>query len=296
MPLDGFNLPYADLIAKHGFVPANHRDAQHDHVELRRIFDENGVEIDGYRSVWNDTKRKTLAVHSDGYKLIPNEVFTSAIEDALAASGLDLTGMHVGIDTAYDGRRLFQQYLLPAHTVRIDGRQGGIDVALRIVAFNSYDGSTGLRVRAGGYTFVCANTSVSGQDAAMFSMRHTSGADVNEAAKRLVDAAEAFVRESEGWKVWPEIPVTDQQALGIFKAMGASESIVEHLSKRWMETRDLDPIQGGANAWALYSTLTAWATHEESRSKSNAAAARYDREGKVQKALATKEWQRLVAA
>lgn len=294
MPLD-ITGPYAEQVKRFGFIPANHREPTFERVVLRKVFDEAGTEIPGYLSVFNETKNKTLAVHSDGYQLIPNEVISTAFLDAINESGLDTTDMMVATDYSHEGRRFFEQYLLPAHQVRV---KPGVDVALRLVNFNTYDGSGAARGVAGALNFVCANTSIAGNEAARFAFRHSGEKpDIKAAAKAMVSAAEAFVEECRGWADWPHIPVSDQQALRLFKALpGATESSVEHLTKKWVEARDLDPVQGGANLWCLYNVLTAWATHTEASRGKNGVALRFQREGTVQKALATKEWKTLVAA
>ena len=292
MPLDALAGPFADLAAKHGFIPANHREPNFEAVTLRPVYDQHGEPILGYQSVWNETRRKTLAVHSDSYALIPNEAISGAFREALDLSSLDTTGMLVAQDYSHEGARFFEQYVLPAHVVEV---KPGVEVALRLVNFNTYDGSGAARGVAGALNFVCANTSVAGNEAARFSFRHTGkGHDIKGAAERMVAAAEAFALEARAWRDWPQIPVDDQQAVAVFKAApGASESIVEHLTLAWVTARDRDVVQGGANLWCLYNVLTAWATHTASRS--NGVQARFTREGVVQKALATKEWKLLAA-
>jgi hypothetical protein len=291
MPLDNIGGPYGDVMARYGFIPADHQAARFERVVARKIFDETGEELPGYLRIYNEDRAKTLHVTTDGYQLITNEEAFTAFDEAIGRSELDTAGMVVGTDYSHEGARIFRQYLFPNHMVPV---KPGVDVALRIVMLNSYDGTTAFRGTAGAFNFVCANTSIFGHEVSGFRMRHSGKADVSEGAKRLVDAAEAFVRETEAWKVWPSIPVSDTQAVGVFKAMpGTSESTVEHLTLAWVTARDHDPIQGGANLWALYNVLTAWATHTASRS--NAAAARYSREGAVRRTLETKPWKLLAA-
>jgi hypothetical protein len=295
MPRDAIAMPYADVMARHGFIPANHAEARFERVTARKLYDEAGEELPGWLRIYNEDRKKTLHVATDAYQLITNEEAFTAFEDAIGQSELRSGNMQIGTDYSHEGGRIFRQYLFPDHLVPV---KPGVDVALRIVMFNSYDGTMGFRGQAGAFNFVCANTSILGHEVAGFKMRHAGKADVSEGARRLVDAAEAFVRETDAWKVWPSIPVSDQQAVEVFKAMpGASDSTVEHLTLAWVTARDRDPHQGGANLWCLYNVLTAWATHTETsgRGKANAAAARYGREGAVRKALDTKPWKLLAA-
>lgn len=291
MPFDALPTAYADLMDKHGFIPANHANLNFERVEIRDLYDDRGDKLEGWQRIVNVDRGNTIHVVTDKYELVPNEVCYAAFEQALHSSTLDLTGMRIGTDMTHGGGRTFRQYLLPAHNVPV---KPGVDVALRIIMLNSYDGTMAFRGLAGAFNFVCANTSILGNKAADFTLRHTGTIDIAGAAQKLVAAAEGFVQETEGWKVWPEIHVTDAQAIEVFKTIpAASESTVEHLSLQWLRARDGDSAQSGPNAWTLYNVLTAWATHTVS--KSNGAAARFQRDGAVRKVIDGKTWKELVA-
>jgi hypothetical protein len=292
MPFDNLPTTYADLMDRHGFIPANHDSLNFERVEVRKLYDDAGLELEGWQRIYNVDRKTTLHVATNDYKLVPNEVCYAAFEQALNESTLDLTGLRIGTDMTHGGGRTFRQYLLPAHNVPV---KPGVDVALRIIMLNSYDGTMAFRGLAGAFNFVCANTSILGNKAADFTIRHVGTIDITGAAQKLVAAAEGFVQETEGWKVWPEMRVTDAQAIEVFKAIpAATESTIEHLTLQWLLARDGDGPQAGANAWTLYNVLTAWATHTQSRS--NGAAARFQRDGAVRKTIDGKTWKELVAA
>lgn len=262
---DGILDTYAGLMTKHGFVPANHREPnEHFPVSLRDVFDAAGNKIAGYLGVHRGDTDKTLAIHSDSYGLIPNEIAFGATERALAKSGLNLTDMQIATDYGSSGARTFRQYLLPAHTVEVTP---GVNVALRLVLMNSYDATHGFKGRCGGYNFVCANTSMIGRDLANLTIRHVG--DIAEErvgilATALVEAAETFLQIATDWKRWPNIDVSDNQAIEVFAEVpSASKRLTEHLTHRWIEAVHNDPVQGGRNLWTLYNVLTAWSTHGE---------------------------------
>jgi len=283
---------YADVAARHGFIPANHQCAQFEQVEARKLFDEDGRELPGWLRIHNVTRGKDLHVASDQYRVITNEEAFTGFEDAIRQSGLRTGDMVVGTDYSHDGARIFRQYLFPDHMVQV---KPGVDVALRIIMFNSYDGTMAFRGTAGAFNFVCANTSIVGHEVAGFKMKHNGKADAAAGIRSLVSSAAAFAAEADEWKRWPSIRVEDAQAVGLFKAApGASEAVAEHLALRWLEARDSGGLQSGPNLWALYNVLTAWATHTEGKGE-NKAASRYTREGVVQKAMGTVEWKALMA-
>lgn len=296
MPWDG---PYSEMMEKAGFVPANHERPAFFKVELRRLFDERGVEVEGYRRVVNCDEGDggaTLAIHSDGYKLVPYEDGFGALEDALRGSTLNLDGMQVATDYANKGLRVFRQYLLPAHQVQV---REGVTTALRFVMFNGYDGLTGFSGRTGAYNFVCANTSIVGTDYAGFRMRHTDGLtekSIKDAVAKLVAGAEKQVDQMRRWVDWPKIPVTDMQAIEVCKAMPrASTALTDRLFRSYAEARDNDPTQGGANAWCLFNVLTAWATHGTAGEDAPSAQRRAEREEAVAATIEAPPFQRLLA-
>src|SRR5262249_40031569 len=145
--------------------PANHAKPQFFPVVARRLFDEKGVELPGYKRIVRDDTGDTLHVATDSYQVVTNEEAFGAFEAAIETSTLDRTDMRIGTDYSGFGVRCFRQYLFPAHRVEI---KKGVEVALRILMMNSYDGSLRFRGQAGAYNFVCANTSVLGKDYASF--------------------------------------------------------------------------------------------------------------------------------
>jgi len=289
---------YADVMEKHGFIPANHRAPnEHDKVSLGEIYDNAGQVIPGHVRVLREKDNKTIAVHSDSYALLPDELVFGTFEKALAKSALDLTDMRIGTD--YGGgekrSRTFRQYLLPAHTVEI---RPGNPVALRVIMFNSYDGSSGCKGRAGGYSFVCANTSIVGSDIANLSIRHVGDITddkIDRLVSGLVTAMEQYVGVANDWKRWPEIAVSDDRALEVIAEMpNGSKRLADYLAHAWLRAANGSGPQTGRNLWALYNVLTAWATHGEGDGKS--ADTRYAREEKVFKMTSSKPFLELKAA
>ena len=298
MPLDAmipaYRGPYADLMDEHGFIPANHKAPAFFPVVARRLFDEKGEELPGYKRIVREDTGCTLNVATDAYKIITNEEAFGAFETALEESSLDLTGLRIGTDYANGGARCFRQYLLPAHTVEV---KTGVSVALRLLMMNSYDGSLAFKGQVGAYNFVCANTSVSGVDFASFKMKHTGQLDVPKAIRGLASAAEAHVLEASRMQAWPQISVSDAQARDLFGAMPqATGMLVDHLVHRWLVARDTDPMQGGANAWCLFNVLTAWSTHGDNKVVGGRGQVRFDREQRVRKLIDGKAWTALTEA
>src|SRR3954468_16583033 len=220
-------LPYVDLMDRYGFITANHAKPEFWPVKARRLFDEEGVELEGWKRIVREDNGKTLHVATDAYQVVSNEDAFGAFETALRESTLDLTDMQVATDYSNYGARCFRQYLLPAHQGEV---RPGNAVALRAIMMNSYDGSMRFRGQAGAYSFACANTSILGSDFGRFSFSHRSGVeiDVQGAVRDLIAAAEAHVAKVNEWKGWPDIRLTDDQAIAAIQTMpGAAKALVD---------------------------------------------------------------------
>jgi hypothetical protein len=303
MPFD--NLPYADLSEKLGFVPANHSHAQLYGAELRPIFDERGEPIPDHQRIVRSDTGKTLEVVGKSYSFIDNRVIFGAFEEAIAASGLDSRDMIVGTD--YSGpnlTRVFRQYVFPAHREEI---RPGVEVALRIAMFNSFDRSAAFSGRAGLYTFVCANTCLIGKDVGNFSLRHTGDLDTEAAIKGLVEAADGHAKAAHRLRHWPQIPVSDAQAREVICAMEkASDKQIDRLVHSWVRAKDSEGPQGGPNLWTLSAVLSAWSTHGDhadgamaggtAKKDSLSAAIRAQREAQVARLIECEEWKELEEA
>lgn len=271
---------YMDKMETYGFVPANHQAPNFFPVELVPV-EAGGRTVEGWRALVRSDTGAVLHCWQDGYRLVAHEAATAAFDRAIAASGLDTAGMMVATDLTHDGRRLFRQYVLPAHGVEV---RPGDRTALRIVGFNSYDGSLAVSWRGGGYRFVCANTAVIGRDVATARARHSAGLDMDALARGMVAACELYVAETARWKRWAEVGVDTDAAVRVLRALpGASDALVGQLTTAWVTTREDDTL------WNLYNCLTHWATHGEARG-ANRMATVHARQERVARLIEAKPW------
>ena len=249
---------YDDLMAKYGFIPANHVKPIEFTVSLNGIYDARGRKIPGHKAVIRDDTGDTLAVHSDKYSLVPYQVHFDAFERAIGQSALDTTDMRIGTDLTNNGARIFRQYLFPAHEVRFDsGRHGERTVALRIFMFDSYDGSSRFWGKTGGFDFVCANQSVSGKVIDEIGFKHTGDMEqkIGDAATQLTLAAERFVENMGRLTRWPAIPLKTLEFSELVADMPqANPRLVNELTAEFAKHE-------GANLWDAHNLLTRWATH-----------------------------------
>jgi len=267
-------MTYAKQMEDFGFVPANHESPLYFPVGLRPLTC-MGQTINGYQAVVREDESRVLAVHSDKYALMPNERVYALFDEAIRQSGLDTTNLRVADDISHDGARAFRQYLFPGHVEEI----AGTEIALRIIAFNSYDGSLSARYRAGFYRFVCANTAVIGRDAADFRVRHIGDMEekIPVIAQSVVTSAEGFIANAKRMRRWADVPLTHGDMEQLTKGFAeGNERLENQLFADAMRAN-------AATVWDFYNVLTAWATHASVRSAKNAAHAKTVREDKVAK-------------
>ena len=251
-------MSYAELMDRHGFIPANHVEPIDFTVELNGIYDRQGRRIPGHKAVIRSDTGDTLAVHSDKYSLVPYQVHFDAFEKAIKGSRLRWETMRIGTDLTDNGARIFRQYLFPDHQVTFDSGRGERTVALRILMFDSYDGSSRFRGMAGGYDFVCANTSVSGKSIDEIGFKHVGDmADkIDMAAERLTQSADRFIEEMNRLASWPKIGLKTVEFSELVGAMPQSNPrLVDQL------TADYARVEG-RNLWDAHNLLTTWATHD----------------------------------
>lgn len=272
-----------DQMDRYGFVPANHDAPNFFPVELVPLT-AAGRTVAGWRALVRSDTGAVLHCWQDGYTLVPHEAATAAFDAAIRSGGLDTAGMLVATDLTHDGRRLFRQYVLPAHAVEI--RPGDV-TALRIVGFNSYDGSLAISWRGGGYRFVCANTAVIGRDVAIAKARHSVGLDMEALARGMVAACALYVAETARWVRWAAVRGDTDAAVRVLRALpGASDALVGQLTTAWVGSREDDTL------WALFNTLTHWATHDAVRG-SNRMSTVHARQERVARLIDSRSWTEL---
>ena len=249
---------YDEVMDKYGFIPANHAKPIEFEVLLNGIYDRQGRKIPGHKAVVRGDTGDTLAVHSDKYSLVPYQVHFDAFEKAISLSSLDPTGMRIGTDLTNNGARIFRQYLFPAHMVKFDSRyHGERSVALRILMFDSYDGSSKFRGMAGGFDFVCANESVSGKEIDTIGFKHVGDmeAKISDAADRLTSSAQRFVEEMNRLQVWPHIDLKMIEFSELVNDLPQSNNtLVDAMTAEYAR-------HDGRTLWDAYNLMTRWATH-----------------------------------
>ncbi len=249
------------------------------------LTDLTGKPDTGLSAIVREDTDTVLAVHSKRYALTPNEIVFAALDKAISQSqSLDTNGMKIVDRVAYAGGKTVREITFPEHRVET---LAGDFTELRLTAVNSYDGSTNLNVKMGGYRLKCLNGMAAGDWFGEFKNRHTSLFSPREMQAYLQNSLENFMTLGNVWRKWAQTP-TDDAAVSVWLTdfTKGSKRMHDLLFHYWeVEKRSLGP-----NLWALFNALTFWSTHEQVKqsAEGNLAAIKHERERRVSKALTGK--------
>ena len=251
-----------------------------------------------------DDNNESVGIVGQSYEVAQHPDAFRTVERIIAGSDLDTTGVTRDIQVSHDGARAYAVYTLPAHSIG----QGKEETALQISTRNSFDGSWCFHVEVGAVRMICLNGQVFLDSFAMFKARHTAGLNMDHAARKLSKAIDVYQNESERWIRWQNTSVTDNQAFKTFadvagckfvtpvKAMTSTvDSLLlepevyrnRTLMNLWTQYTSDERKALGSTAWAIYNTMTHWATHADatkSTAQKNIAAIQVARQDKVRQA------------
>lgn len=264
-------------------------------VDTAPVYDVHGNKIDGYLSVVDTSRERTLAVHSDSYSLVPHSDVVEAIDAAVRSMNIS-SDMDVKIIDVDSGKKLRGQILFNDLVVEPDV---GDYVAFSVNFFNSYDGSWSFGIEGQGHRLWCKNGCTTADTAARSRFKHTKNISVDAAVGQIARSLEIFHTMPEIWRDWMRTSVRpDDASLFFERTVAKAPSTYLNDSKvnakqheALMRLFDSNASHLGANKWALYNTLTEWASHpHESKSPE---ITRRNREGQIASAMASAAWHRL---
>lgn len=242
-----------------GFIPMNHVAPQFFPVETAKVFDADGKVIPNHQRIFRKDTGDTLGIHRSSYTMVPYERHAQLMEDAIRASTLPLGNMQVATDMAENGAKIFRQYLFPDTAKALKIANAEHQMALRIVTWDSYDGTTAYKARAGSFNFVCANECVHGKMLGNVQFKHTGDLEdrVSKAANDMVASLANFMKEFERYQRWVTVEVTPDTVTNLLKALPqSSKQLTDELTARF--ARD----QGEPSLYNFWQMMTAWSTHD----------------------------------
>ena len=265
--------------------------------------------INSHVALVRDDNDEVLSIVGSKYKPVTHQEAFDTAENVIMRSDLNLNGINRHTEVSHNGARAYSTWTLPEHRVTL---RKDDDVALQISARNSYDGSWSFVVEVGGYRFICLNMQVFANNFAIHKSKHTQGLNLDRIASRLSDAIMFYDQETELWREMVDTRINDNEAMGVLAHLANSKPAQAHLKSGMTPSSILfepDVIRNKTlynlyslywfqnkrklekTAWALYNSMTEWATHEtpkRSTSLNNVASIRVDRLEKVRKTLNNK--------
>ena len=198
-----------------------------------------------------------LNIVGSGYKLVHNRELFTAVEDAMISEMPpgDLSGVQVRDRVSGWGKICYREYVFPNIRRRLTKTVG--DIGFRVIVQNGYGGSA-LRIHAGAIDFYCTNGMIRGEYVSAY-RRHTSRLVLSKMNDTITHALSQYAIATDEWQQWAEIPVTNKQTMDLFRAIAASDKMRDGLTEQFMREQEVR----GQNLWAVYSTLTHYASHPE---------------------------------
>ena len=265
-------------------------------VELQETFDRNGKKIEGNRVVVRtDTGEHMSRGVGDKYKIITHSDVVNSIMDYIDNVANTLgTAYEEKIHIIDGGRKLRGEINFPDWKIEpvVD------DICtFRIQFYNSYDTSWAFQHMAEAFRLWCKNGCTTPNTVAKTWAKHTTNVSVTASSAKILAGFEAFKQSDTLFKSYVDNRISYETAEMFINDMlckvkqrgklGQPHFNMrrrEEILRMWDENR----ANIGSNQWALYNTLTEWATHTDHLG--NPENARRLRENEIAKAMDSTRW------
>lgn len=238
------------------------------------------------RGIMRTDTNQMLGVHGSKYKAIKHDDVVNSVLDAVSNSGIS-KDYGQKIEVFDNGAKLRGTLNFPDLVIE---PSVGDYTQFQIVFFNSYDGSWAFAQQAQGLRLFCLNGCTTPDTVAKTTSKHTANVDVKASAAKIQIGLDAFFNSKELYQAWMQEEMTSLAVENFFK--GSLAYVNSKTSETKWNDKQLQNLMGlwqsnvsylGQNKWALYNTMTEWATHtDDLRSPANT---RRLRENQVAKSL-----------
>lgn len=265
-------------------------------ASVRTEGDENHVASisDTHKTICREDNSSILGVVGANYKLLSNQEFFGAVEEAILDSVP--SDMQEGVVArefvSQSGRWSRREFVFPAYAQRLQNTSHETKVGLRVIASNSYDGSASARLLVGLIDFYCTNGMILGKNIRNLARRHSSRltpAMFVPGIRKSIEESNEMLEEVEQMM---QTPIQEQDVIGILdKQFSGVRSAA--LLARFHKERE----ERGDNVFALHSALTHYASHND---ESYTVRGEYDprqiesRENEVLKVVQSREFRELM--
>ncbi len=199
-----------------------------------------------------------IGVTSDRYGIVQNADFTNAIEKGFREIGLAFTERE-SIVTRW-GARSHIEYEFNTRTAVV--AKGDV-VALRIIARNSFDGTSKSSISVGAVRLVCLNGMTSFRQDLSMSVRHTTNVTPQFVVNVLHQAMDEWSELNGVWSSMARVPVSQEQGFTIIDNLTKRGVYAERFAKAVTDvwSRPTYREDEARNIWNLYNAHTQVLTH-----------------------------------
>jgi len=251
--------------------------------------------VDNKKAIVRTDTGESLGIVSKKYKLVTHKEMINNQRKIIDASMYAGERIEEQITTNASGSKCFIKHILPnVDIVTPDGDRA----ALSFLATNSFDGTFPFIISVGARQGACMNGQIFTAGAAtVYKQRHSSKLDIAHGAVLINKALVTLNNEVNLWHDWHSQHVTHEDACGTFKNMleikddegplytERKNKTFDYLKSLWLDSYSR---RLGKNKWAVYNTLTHWATHAplaKESNRSNLSSVQRTREDKISKTL-----------
>ena len=252
----------------------------------------------GYQNFRTDTE-KALGAVQERYKIVQNSELFASLAQALegAAPARALEGAKIKPSISYGGRQAFADIAFPQLTEDlVQARGNATALTFRLLLWNSFDGSSPVRLAAGAIDGFCSNGMIFGSYD-LFGRRHTKGFSQKDLSDFVGNSFVLFQEKITELRRETFAPVEYEQAEKFLK-----RNFSERRAAQLLERFAVEAQERGATVWALRSALTFYASHNSSQfsvrntGQDSAAAVLYGRENEIASLFSSRDWRELLAA
>lgn len=209
---------------------------------------------------------KPLGVVSDKYGIVTHGAMIDGFRKAVAGQNVEEK-----ISLTHGGAKLAMKMTFADVRIKVDN---GDEVAMQLIAKNSYDGTNALTILFGAFRVVCSNGMIIGRKFIHFSRKHVGDAAevrVEEIVKQVGMLTEAFERTG---------PMLKQMA-----GAGLKNTVEDFFSPKrlrlpeYLAAAARTSFEGGKDqtVWGAYNTLTSVITHSMKEDATEDTRIRYGR-------------------
>ena len=238
-------------------------------TELVPLQIENGTIVNTHKALIRTDTEEVLAVHGNGYQIISHDDVVNSTYDAIKRADIS-NDFNFKVTDYENGRKLKIDIIFPDLTIE---PQVGDYVRFQGLVYNSYDATWALSQAARGLRLWCDNGCTTPDTISHQRTKHTKNGAIglDSGAYLFKQGLENFFNNKEKWKSYCSIPIMPGQAESFFKKhlVKSYRKYKDHNDFNKKQLENLMRIQThqmhelGGTLWALYNTMTHWATHTD---------------------------------